>query len=396
MVNVFSPTIFFIVFREALEAGIVIAVLLAFLKKGIGSSAEDPKIYKNLKIQVWLGAGLGLLICGIIGGTFIGLFYKFGKDLWSKSEDLWEGIFCLIATILISFMGLTMLRINKMKEKWRVKLAKSLLDNEESKGKKKGFGQFTTKYAMFILPFVTTLREGMECVVFVGGVGLDTPASAFPIPVICGLIAGIAIGWLLYYGGSNSSMKLFLIFSTAVLYLISAGLLSRGVWFFENYVYSQKTGGDAAETGSGNGSYDLSNSVWHVNCCNPLIDNGWDVFNALLGWQNSATYGSVISYNLYWLVLILIIGAMTYQEKKGHLPFLKNSNFKGINLKPWKKRDNMTDKDKRELLRRIEGGRNKSGLSASNSNSETEGHELRKIPSSRVCAIEADTPHVSQ
>ena len=31
---------------------------------------------------------------------------------------------------------------------------------------------------------------------------------------------------------------------------------------------------------------------------------GWSVFNSLFGWQNSATYGSVISYNLYWVAVI--------------------------------------------------------------------------------------------
>ena len=84
-----------------------------------------------------------------------------------------------------------------------------------------------------------------------------------------------------------------------------------------------KTGGDAAENGSGLGTYDISKSVWHVNCCNPLTDNGWDIFNAILGWQNSATYGSVISYNVYWIFIISVLLLMVYEEKHGHLPLTK-------------------------------------------------------------------------
>ena len=51
---------------------------------------------------------------------------------------------------------------------------------------------------MFLLPFVTVLREGLEAVVFIGGVGLTLPASSFPLPVICGLLVGCIIGYLIY------------------------------------------------------------------------------------------------------------------------------------------------------------------------------------------------------
>ena len=91
------------------------------------------------------------------------------------------------------------------------------------------------------------------------------------------------------------------------------------------YKWSQITGGDAAETGSGPGSYNIKQSVWHVNCCNPEINGGggWGVFNSLFGWTNSATYGSVISYNLYWLAVIVGFCCMRYYEKNGHWPLMK-------------------------------------------------------------------------
>lgn len=50
---------------------------------------------------------------------------------------------------------------------------------------------------------------------------------------------------------------------------------------------------------------------------------GWGVFNAILGWQNSATYGSVLSYNVYWIVVILAFFAMRFKEVKGHWPLMK-------------------------------------------------------------------------
>lgn len=354
MVDVFNVQIFFVVFRETLEAVVVVSVLLAFLKQGLGGSADDPVVYKKLKRQVWFGAILGVIICLILGCAFIGAFYSLGKDIWASSEDLWEGIFCIIATVLISMMGIAMLRINKMKEKWRVKLAQALVRND--KKSRLNIGQWAKKYALFILPFITCLREGLEAIVFVGGVGLNSPATSFPIPVITGLIAGIFVGVLLYYFGSNMSLQIFLIISTCILYLIAAGLFSRGVWYFETYVYNNKTGGDASENGSGPGTYDISKSVWHVNCCNPETDNGWDVFNALLGWQNSATYGSVISYNVYWIAVIVVLGLMLYEEKKGHLPFMKTMTLRSLNPMyhiKGKKKSELSKAEQEELFSKV-------------------------------------------
>lgn len=349
--KVFNVQIFFVVFRESLEAVIIVSVLLAFLKQGLGGPTQDKAVYKLLLKQVWFGALAGFILCLILGCAFIGAFYSLKNDVWSKSEDIWEGVFCMIATVMISIMGIAMLRVNKMQEKWRIKLAQAILKKKPESGSK--ISHWAKKYAMFILPFITVLREGLEAIVFVGGVGLTSPASSFPLPVVVGLICGIAVGVILYYSGSSTSLQIFLVISTCILYLIAAGLFSRGVWFFETYAYNQKTGGDASENGSGPGSYDISKSVWHVNCCNPEIDNGWDIFNALLGWQNSATYGSVISYNVYWIAVIVVLLLMLFEEKNGHLPFTKGLRLRELNplyhLKG-KKKNELTERQKEELF----------------------------------------------
>jgi high-affinity iron transporter len=107
-------------------------------------------------------------------------------------------------------------------------------------------------------------------------------------------------------------------------------------------MWNEAVGSDAAELGAGPGSYDITKSVWHVNVSppqswltrlqltngkfgNPELNGGggWGIFNAILGWQNSATYGSVISYNIYWIAVISGFLTMRYKEVKGHWPLLK-------------------------------------------------------------------------
>ena len=149
---------------------------------------------------MWYGVASGVLICLCIGAGFIGAFYGAGKDRWSTTEAVWEGSFALVASIIISIIGAGLLRVSKLKAKWQVKLAKAIESNHNTEQGTVGsrLRKWSVKYAMFSVTFITVLREGLEAVVFVSGIGLSEPASAFPLPVICGLAAGCLIGWFIY------------------------------------------------------------------------------------------------------------------------------------------------------------------------------------------------------
>ena len=129
----------------------------------------------------------------------IGAFYGLGTDTFSSTEDIWEGVLGIIASIIITVMGAALLRVSKLQDKWRVKLAKALQHEHDPNETKKGrVKRWLEKYVMFILPFITVLREGLEAVVYVGGVGLGLPATSFPLAVFCGLLAGVAVGFVIY------------------------------------------------------------------------------------------------------------------------------------------------------------------------------------------------------
>ncbi|OTB03452.1 hypothetical protein M426DRAFT_321814 [Hypoxylon sp. CI-4A] len=324
--KVFTVPVFLVVFRETLETVIIVSVLLAFLKQTLDGPGRDTRVYKTLVKQVWFGVGLGFFLCLVVAGGLIGAFYTLGKDNWQTNEYNYEGAFALVASIIISIVGAALLRVGKMQEKWRVKLAKALEAPVVKVGRVAWLKRFVEKYAMFILPFITVLREGIEAIVFVAGVSFSAPATSVPLAVVCGLAAGSTVGYILYKGGAGAKLQYFLIASTCLLYLVGAGLFSRSVWYFENQQWNNVIGGDAAELGDDAGSYDIDRSVWHVNCCSPELnggEGGWGIFNAILGWTNSATYGSVISYNVYWIVIMISFGVMRYREVKGHWPFLK-------------------------------------------------------------------------
>ena len=209
----------------------------------------------------------------------IGAFYGFGKDHFAATEDIWEGTFGIVASLIISIMGAALLRVSKLQDKWRVKLAQALEAKEATStgSATTRFKRWAEKYAMFMLPFITVLREGLEAVVFIGGVSLGLPATSFPLAVICGLASGCLVGYLIYRfvlptvrtkkrggkiadrrsGGNQASLQVFLIISTCFLYLVAAGLFSKAVWYFETNAWNKVVGGDASEVGSGPGRYGL-------------------------------------------------------------------------------------------------------------------------------------------
>ncbi|KDR68424.1 hypothetical protein GALMADRAFT_257144 [Galerina marginata CBS 339.88] len=343
--NLFSVPIFFIVFRETLEAAIIVSVLLGLAEQIVhddhsklstttqqtlvpddekastgsvdGNTTLDDSVHRRrlirkLRMQIFLGAGLGLFVALAIGAAFIAVWFTKAADLWSKSEELWEGIFELIACIMIFVMGITMLKMDRAKAKWRVKLSQAF------DGKKVGGKARTGKWVLFILPFITVLREGLEAVIFVGGVSLGQPATSIPIAAIVGIICGFVCGLLIYEFASRSTLTIFLVVMTNLLLLIGAGLFSKAVGSFERHAFNTLLGAEIDDTGGdGPGSYKVQGNVWHLDCCNPenkLDGQGWSIFNAIFGWTNSATLGTVLSYVFYWIAVIVVLVYVKFKE----------------------------------------------------------------------------------
>ncbi|SAM72504.1 probable high-affinity iron permease [Ustilago bromivora] len=420
--KVFAPAIFFIAAREALEASLVIGILSGMLETLVmhTKSAQDEAseasltdeekdralakkkaIVSKLRRIVLLGAATGLFIAFVIGAAFLVVFYTQVNDLYAKAEELWEGIFCLVAVLLITPMSLAILRAGNSKRKWKHKLESAFSDkniqpnrahdvegestvlntnanananaassseaasSSSSSGRRVASEQAALKttgtekmnpleaydvvpsmphtrtrpkaglcglfskpsgaitdlklrinrgtLALFTIPLITTLREGLEGVVFIGGVSLGLPATSIPLPAIVGLAVGLLVGFLIFRSGNVLSVRIFLVGSTCFLLLIAAGMASRAVYYLQFYSYVKLVGDSAAESGDGPGSYDSQGYIWHFNYGNPENNKGgtgWGILNSLVGWNNTATYGSVFMYVGYWFV---VAGYLWYQ-----------------------------------------------------------------------------------
>ncbi|KAJ8325880.1 high-affinity iron permease [Batrachochytrium dendrobatidis] len=374
MPDLFSIPIFFILFRETIEAAIIVSVMIALIDKISASSPQFKAMSRQLKRQVWVGTLSGLLISLTIGVIFLVILFKYAVDIWAQAEALWEGVFSLLASIMVAVTAISMLKGSRMYERYSIKLAKKLgtishtddgithatytnvsgsdivdrtndIDNSPFKsssvptgldGQKQHVAQMDGALqvihestpqedqvdalrqplrALFWLPFITMLREGLESVVFIGGVAISEDGRSIPLAVICGILVGVGIGFLLHTGGSRLTLHWFFVISACFLLLIANGLFVKSIGHFEDYTWSKAINLEADDVGTG--AFDPRINVWHFDCCSPEDKTqGWGIFNSILGWRNNASVFTVTFYCLFWIISSCLLIFMRFRENK--------------------------------------------------------------------------------
>ncbi|KAJ3103324.1 high-affinity iron permease [Phlyctochytrium planicorne] len=195
---------------------------------------------------------------------------------------------------------------------------------------------------MFLIPFVTVLREGLEGVVFLAGIAISEPLSSIPLSGLSGLLLGLLVGFVIYQAGTylgheapptsppelhpsqssdsldpfipktvvvekkkQSPLHAFFVASSVMLLMLASGLVVRAVRGYEVDWWVRKIGG--ADDPDALDSYHVKSALWHFNCCNPNTPGGWAILKSVIGWDNTGTYLSVSSYMAFWLVLSLYL-----------------------------------------------------------------------------------------
>jgi high-affinity iron transporter len=101
-------------------------------------------------------------------------------------------------------MALAILRMENSTTKWRAKFHAAIAGHTSDRT------TTTSNYALFLLPFITVLREGLEAVVFVAGIALGSDPSTIPGAVLLGVVSGLGVGLAIWMWGTHSSAQYFL------------------------------------------------------------------------------------------------------------------------------------------------------------------------------------------
>ena len=193
-----------IMFREVLEASLIIGILYTYLNK----SGNNDSIK-----MVWSGVAVAVLASIIIAL----IFGKLAIGLKDSEAKIFEGIVMIIASIVLTTMIIWMARNKNISED---------LKNKAKEAISSGF-----KYGIFTLAFVAVFREGVEIILLLWGAGKD---GINVVSSIIGALLGLAGGYAIFIQGVKFPLKQFFNITSVLLIFVAAGMLTYGVHELES------------------------------------------------------------------------------------------------------------------------------------------------------------------
>ena len=192
---------FLIGFREALEAALIIGVLISLLYR----------TRRELMAKwVWGGVVLALIASVLTWMTFEIFVGEFSK----KNEELFEGLLYLVAAILITTVILHVIG----------HASKEILENKAEKAI-----EIREAFGIGLLAFVSVWREGVETVIFIGA---GTENSDAITGLFIGIVLAAAIGYVLFATTKNLDIRLMFNVSTSLLIGFAAYLVMKAIHEF--------------------------------------------------------------------------------------------------------------------------------------------------------------------
>ena len=188
-----------IVLREGVEAALVVAIVLSYLKK---TGRES--------LTTWVWAGVGLAMVGSVAGAIT-------LDRMKLDSEALEGPLMLIGAVFVFTLVW-----------WMNKAAKGLKREIESKvevaaAREGGAGWGVLLFALFMI-----LREGIETVIFLAAASFSSKGLATLVGAGLGLALAITFAFFLIRGSLRIDIGRFFRITTIVLYVLAFQLIVGG------------------------------------------------------------------------------------------------------------------------------------------------------------------------
>jgi len=196
-----------IVFREVLEASLIVGILYTYLTK-IGQTGALFRLWQGVIVA---------LAASIVGSL---LFQKLAGGFHGQAEKLFEGIVMIVAAAVLGTMIIWMAKNRNIAEDLESKAAEAL------DSKKLGYGIFT-------LAFISVFREGIETILFLYGVMMKQGSLNISLSLV-GAAMGIGLGYMIFIQGRKVPLKTFFNVSSILLIFVAAGMLAYGVHELES------------------------------------------------------------------------------------------------------------------------------------------------------------------
>jgi len=194
-----------IVFREVLEAAIIVGILAAATSNIPGSKR-------------WLAAGLlaGLIGSGVVAG-FTDVIGEFASGI---GQELFNAIVLGLAVLMLAWHNI-----------WMSSHGATLAASAKSLGKEINDGTSECS-ALLVVVGLAVLREGSETVLFLYGIAASNNGqSSMLLGGLTGLLAGIGVGYTVFAGLLRIPMRWFFTITGILVLLLAAGMASQAAHY---------------------------------------------------------------------------------------------------------------------------------------------------------------------
>ena len=199
---------FIIVFREVLEASLVVGIIYLLLEK---SNLKDH--FKKL----WLGVGAAIAASIAVGYLVILAKNSLGNN---STQALFEGIFLYLTAFLIWYVIF-----------W---LSKNVSDKKELESSTLNAIKISS-WGVFFVVFFAILREGFETAIFLIS-SLSITGTFSYLGFFLGAILAILIGYLIVMQGRKVDIRNIFKYSTLLLVFLASGMIAYGTHEVEEYI----------------------------------------------------------------------------------------------------------------------------------------------------------------
>ncbi len=199
---------FIIVFREVLEASLVVGIIYLLLEK---SNLKDH--FKKL----WLGVGAAIAASIAVGYLVILAKNSLGNN---STQALFEGVFLYLTAFLIWYVIF-----------W---LSKNVSDKKELESSALNAIKISS-WGVFFVVFFAILREGFETAIFLIS-SLSITGTFSYLGFFLGAILAILIGYLIVIQGRKVDIRNIFKYSTLLLVFLASGMIAYGTHEVEEYI----------------------------------------------------------------------------------------------------------------------------------------------------------------
>ncbi len=191
---------FIIVFRESLEACLIVGIIFTLLEKN--------NLIKEIK-QLWLGVIAALIASVIVAVILNNIKQSVGNASYTA---LFEAVFMFITAGLLWYVIF-----------W---LSKHASDRDTLEGQTKQ-AMATSGWGVFLVVFFAILREGFETVIFLMG-SFSMLGTFSYLGFGMGMLIAVVIGYLIVIQGRRINLRSFFRATTFLLVLFASGMIAYG------------------------------------------------------------------------------------------------------------------------------------------------------------------------